>query len=79
MAVANFHYITRMSSGFKVYILEGGLVYVVSLSFFTHLNGGSAIILQKHHFNGADHIYGHCISEFSLYFCSLQMIIVNTA
>ena len=23
MAVANFHYITRMSSGFKVYILEG--------------------------------------------------------
>lgn len=25
MAVANFHYITRMSSGFKVYILEGKL------------------------------------------------------
>lgn len=25
MAVANFHYITRMSSGFKVYILEGEL------------------------------------------------------
>lgn len=23
MAVANFQYITRMSSGFKVYILEG--------------------------------------------------------
>lgn len=27
MAVANFHYITRMSSGFKVYILEGKLYY----------------------------------------------------
>lgn len=26
MAVANFQYITRMSSGFKVYILEGELV-----------------------------------------------------
>lgn len=25
MAVANFQYITRMSSGFKVYILEGKL------------------------------------------------------
>ena len=23
MAVTNFHYITRMNSGFKVYILEG--------------------------------------------------------
>lgn len=33
MAVANFHYITRMSSGFKVYILEGKLVYAVFISF----------------------------------------------
>lgn len=31
MAVANFHYITRMSSGFKVYILEGKLCYRSSL------------------------------------------------
>lgn len=30
MAVANFHYITRMSSGFKVYILEGELDYPFS-------------------------------------------------
>lgn len=35
MAVANFHYITRMSSGFKVYILEGKLVYAVSFYVFT--------------------------------------------
>lgn len=38
MAVANFHYITRMSSGFKVYILEGELVYAASLFLFTHLS-----------------------------------------
>lgn len=34
MAVANFHYITRMSSGFKVYILEGELVYAVFVFLF---------------------------------------------
>lgn len=28
MAVTNFHYITRMSSGFKVYILEGNYHFV---------------------------------------------------
>lgn len=28
MAVTNFHYITRMSSGFKVYILEGNYNFV---------------------------------------------------
>lgn len=32
MAVANFQYITRMSSGFKVYILEGKLNYNSSFS-----------------------------------------------
>lgn len=31
MAVANFQYITRMSSGFKVYILEGKLEFFYSL------------------------------------------------
>lgn len=34
MALANFQYITRMSSGFKVYILEGKLDYFF---FFDHL------------------------------------------
>lgn len=34
MAVANFQYITRMSSGFKVYILEGKPDYFF---FFDHL------------------------------------------
>lgn len=29
MAVANFHYITRMSSGFKVYILDGELSFFI--------------------------------------------------
>lgn len=37
MAVANFQYITRMSSGFKVYILEGKLV----LSHFSSLTSCS--------------------------------------
>ncbi len=31
MAVTNLHYITRMSSGFKVYILEGNY-YVLYLN-----------------------------------------------
>jgi len=30
MAVTNFHYITRMSSGFKVYILEGNYHIFIS-------------------------------------------------
>lgn len=33
MAVTNFHYITRMSSGFKVYILEGNYSFLLYYNF----------------------------------------------
>lgn len=41
MAVANFQYITRMSSGFKVYILEGKREYHLSYSYYLTLLGDS--------------------------------------
>lgn len=43
MAVANFHYITRMSSGFKVYILEGMSLYVSAFS-ARDIEGGADLL-----------------------------------
>ncbi|XP_051964995.1 transcription cofactor vestigial-like protein 4 [Xyrauchen texanus] len=47
MAVTNFHYITRMSSGFKVYILEGQ-PSLRSEDRFRHMNSDRVRMLPAH-------------------------------